>query len=117
MAKKIIFLVILVTFLSLVYSLSRQVYDALRSGARLDQEVEELVKLQQKNSELKEKLTRTQTVKFIEEQTRDKLNMARAGETVMIIPQERIDQIVNLEKERKVEILLNWQGWLKLFWH
>lgn len=117
MPGKITLFIFLVIFAVILYGLGKQIYEALQAGKRLDQEVEAVVKLQQKNAELKKKLTESESLAFIEEQARNKLQFARLGESVIIIPQEVIDRIIEAEKPVHVVQVPNWQGWLKLFWH
>ncbi|MCL5784073.1 MAG: septum formation initiator family protein [Patescibacteria group bacterium] len=115
MGKKVIFLGIAVLLLGLFYNLGKQVYDSLAVGGRIDQEKENLVKLQQQNVELKKRLSQVGTVQFIEEQARDKLNQARPGETVMVIPQEELSKVLGAQQKKIEQIIPNWQQWLKLF--
>lgn len=116
--RKIVFALIFLIILVIFYALGSQIYGSLRSGDRLNQEMEVLVSLQKKNMELKNKLNLVQSVGFIEEEARNKLNLAREGEMVLLISQKRIDQVLGAEKKQVEEIKIpNWQGWLKLFWH
>jgi len=118
MTKRALPIAILIVFLVLFYSLGKQIFDSLGSSYRLDQATDEVAALQKKNTELKKKLDEVDTPEFIEEQARDKLNLSKDGETVVIIPQNQIDQVLGTQK--KVEIIQQipyWQGWLKLFFH
>ena len=101
----------------LFYGLGRQLFSSLRGSRRLEMETEDLVKLQKKNLELKSKLAEVGSLRFIETQIRDKLNLSREGETVIIIPQEEIDKVLALEKKEEEVKIPNWQGWLRLLWH
>lgn len=115
--RKIIFILFFIILLGLFYALGSQIYDSLQSGKRLDMETEKLIKLQKRNSELKNKLAEVQSIGFIEKEARNKLNLAREGETVIIISQKEIDKVLGLEKKQTEEIKIpNWQGWLRLFW-
>jgi len=113
MAKKIIYILFIILTLGFFYNFGRQIYESLQSGSRFDREVEDLSKLQQKNFELKKRLEEVGSTQFIEEQARDKLNLSRSGETMMIIPQEEINKILEAGKPTPTP-LPNWQGWLKL---
>ena len=116
MFKKALIILSVIMLLGVFYSVGSQIYESLQVARRLDKETENLTKLQQKNEELKKRLTEVQGVGFIEQQARDKLNMTRPGETLVIIPQQQIDQVLSLEQEKKEEVIAYWQGWLKLFW-
>ncbi len=115
MGKKIIYFIAIAAVLFLFYSLSQQVYQSLRAGNRLDSEVETLAALQKKNSELKKQLLEVDSLQFIEKEARDKLNLSRPGETIVVIPEANIQKVLDSWQEKKVEIIPNWQGWLRLF--
>lgn len=117
MIKKSVFILIVLLVLTIFYSLARQIYESLQTGKRLDNQLEELSGLQHKNVELKKKLEKVQTPEFIEEQARNKLNLAKEGETVVIIPQEVLDKVLNLEQKAQGVKVPHWQGWLRLLWH
>lgn len=113
--KKALLIVLLVIFSIVIYNLARQIIFALQASSRLDQIAGKVAELQQKNSGLKKKLAETSSLSFIERQARDKLNLARPGETVIIIPDSEIDKILGVQTIAIPEATPNWQGWLKLF--
>lgn len=115
MIKKIILILFIVLFFGLFYSLGRQIYDSLQSGNRLEREMGDLVKLQEKNKQLRKQLETAGSLGSIEALARNKLNMARSGESVVIIPQKEIDKILGVREEVKERVLPYWQGWLRLF--
>jgi len=96
--------------------LLRQVISSLQGSTRIDQELSELYDLQKRNGELKMKLKEVQGLEFMERVARDGLGLSRSGETVFVISQEMINEIVKGWEEKKEVKLPNWQGWLKLFW-
>lgn len=116
MLKKLFLCLILVVFTVLIYSFSRQIYDSLKSGSRLDESADKLSRLQKQNSDLKKRLVEVESLQYIESQARDKLNQTRFNETLMIIAQKEIDQVLGLDKKASELKIPNWQGWLKLFW-
>lgn len=115
MIKKLAFLALIIIAGLVLLGFARQIYETLKVSQRLDDEVSELVKLQQKNTGLKKKLGEMDSIGFIESQARNKLNMARPNETVVIIPEETLNNILGVQKSVEIK-LSNWQGWLKLFW-
>lgn len=114
--KKLVIILTIVLLLGLFYSFGKQIYSSLQTGSRLDKEVGDLTKLQNKNAALKKRLSEVQGIQFVESQARDKLGLARAGETIVIIPQEEIDKVLQQSQVAKMVVLPNWQAWLKLFW-
>ena len=51
---------------------------------------------------------------FIEEQARNKLNLAKEGETIVILP-PNVEELVGWREENGPEELPNWQKWRNLF--
>lgn len=117
MIRKIILVAIILLVLGFAYNLLVQITKALRSGERLSTQAETVYKLEAKNKELKKKLSEIESPEFIEEQARDKLGLGRPGETVVIIPEEKLKLILGASQSAEEVRLFNWLGWLKVFWH
>lgn len=115
MVKKILVVLACLFTVGLLYSFGNQIIDSLKVSQRLRAETEELIGLQKKNEELKNKLTEVQSLGFLEKQARDKLNLARPNETIMVVPKEQLDKVLGVMEEKKQEVQAYWQGWLKLF--
>ena len=114
MIRKITLGLIILVILFIVYNLINQIIEATRSGERLSEAVDAVYKLEIKNKQLKNKLAQIQSQEFIEEEIRDKLGLSKKGETVVIIPEEKLKLV--LGASQAVEIRLpNWLGWLKVF--
>lgn len=109
--------IVLAIFISILilFGLFQQILKALQSGGILDQKAAELGKVQEENRKLKLKLEETENYQFIERVARDKLNLARENEVIVIIPQEKIDKIINSNRPLPEIKVPNWQGWFKLF--
>lgn len=116
MSKKIGFILLGAVFLILTWNLIGQILTTLKSSDRLKETIDKLHSLEVKNKELKEKLARVKTNEFVEQQARDKLGLVKEGETLIIIPKEKTEEILGKSKEGVEEKLPNWQGWLKLLW-
>lgn len=116
MLKKIVFILVIIIIIGVFYGLGKQIYESFQISGRLDSEVEEMVSLQKKNSQLKKNLDEVRSINYIEQQARDKLGWSRGGESVMIIPQEEISKVLGVKDEVQKVIEPYWQGWLKLFW-
>lgn len=115
MPKKISLIVFLLVALLIAYHLVFQIKEAVRSGERLGEAAQKLHELETRNRELKNKLSEIKSERFIEQQARDKLGLAKEGETVVIIPEEKIQQVLGASEGNSKERLPNWLGWLKLF--
>lgn len=117
MPKRISTAIIILLVIIAIFNLIRQISDALQASNRLDQAVNGLSKAQAENQALKDQLAQTKQYDFIEKEARNKLNLARPNETVVVVPQSAIDQVLNAEKVVPVVKIPYWQGWLKLIFH
>lgn len=117
MIRLISLLTVILIVALILFGLGRQIYLALQAGKRLDTAAEEVSNLQQQNRTLRERYTQAQKYDFIEEIARDKLNLAKSGETLIVIPERAINKVLNAQKQIPEVKLPNWQGWLKLFTH
>ncbi|PIS08798.1 hypothetical protein COT75_04945 [Candidatus Beckwithbacteria bacterium CG10_big_fil_rev_8_21_14_0_10_34_10] len=120
--KRLSLLVFFLSFI-LIINLSRDVWRLYNSEERITKSQENLAKLKEENRELEELNKHYQSDEFLEEQIRNKLQMAKKGETIIILPEEisqgRIStSYEGIKKdtfEGKEENKQNWQKWLELF--
>ena len=115
MIRKIIIGAVVLIVLVVAYNLLVQISDALRHGERLSSAAETVFKLEAKNRELKKKLSQVQSQQFIEEQARNKLGLGKAGETLVIIPDEKLKTVLGASNSAQEVRLPNWLGWWKVF--
>lgn len=115
MQKKLIYLILAVITIVITYSLIRQITSALKSGENLQQVVDDLHKMEIQNQELKKRLSQIELPEFIEKEARNKLGLVKMGETLVIIPQEKIDAILGKDKKQEEIKFPNPLGWLKVF--
>ena len=83
----------------------------------VQKEKEKIDKIRQENEELTAKIAQTQGAFYIEKQIRDKLGMAKAGESIVVLPEAEI--LRKLAPKVLVEENTlpdpNWKKWMKLF--
>ena len=114
MIKKIALGCIVLVILFVVYNLVNQIIEATRSGERLSEAADVVYKLETRNKQLKNKLSQIQSPQFLEEAIRNKLGMSKKGETVVVIPEEKLKSVMGARQAAEVR-LPNWLGWLKIF--
>lgn len=114
MIKKVALGLIILVVLVVAYNLVTQIKDAVKSGERLSQSADVVVTLEAKNKALKKKLTEIQSPDFIEEQIRNKLGLTKKGETVVVIPEDKMKLVLGASKSAQIR-LPNWLGWVKVF--
>jgi len=110
MAKKAIFIVVVIVFLIVINNLVHSIYDIWSKQDLLNQAQKELTKEESKNQKLKAELSYVQTQKFIEEEARNKLFLVKPGEQQVLIPNKSIET-----SKTQVKQTPNWQKWLNLF--
>lgn len=115
MLRKAIISSIIVIVLVIVFNLVTQIINSIKSGDRLSAQAEIVYNLEAKNRELKKKLTQIQSTQFIEEQARDKLGLSKSGETVVIIPEDKLKAVMVATQSAQITRLPNWLGWWKVF--
>jgi len=115
--KRQIRLVFIIIAVYLIISLCRNIWRLEKSKERIKEAETRREELEREREELAQKLRYLESDEFLEKQARDKLLMAKKGETVVILPEEiqEIAERVEVGVEEK-EIKENWRKWLKLFW-
>jgi cell division protein FtsB len=110
MAKKAIFIAVVIVLLVIINNLIHSTYDIWSKQDLLNQAQKELTKEESKNQKLKAALSYVQTQGFIEEEARNKLFLVKPGEQQVLMPNKV------LENQKKQEVQTpNWQRWLQLF--
>lgn len=113
--KTITILIIVLISFFIISALVRQILAALDAGNRFDLEVAEVSKLQEENKTLKNMLSEASQYDFIEEIARNKLNLSKPNETVVVVQKEAINELIRQNTKVEEIKLPNWQGWMKLF--
>jgi cell division protein FtsB len=105
-------------FLLMAVSLIRNILRVVESNKRIEKVQDRVEKLKKENEELEEKLAVTKSEEFIEKQLRDKLGLAKEGEIVIVLPDEKILETLAPGLEEEAETLPdpNWKKWLKMFY-
>lgn len=114
MKNKLLLLALVILGLCLIVSLSRDIINLIQKEKEIKKSQLEVEELEVKNEELEKQLEYVKSAEFIEKEAREKLGLAREGETIAILP-ENIEELVGAEKKEKEEELPNWKRWLKLF--
>jgi len=81
-----------------------------------------LEKTKSENERLKRELAEAQTPEYIEAQAREKLNMVKEGEKIVLMPNQSIgnagDLVLPLNEnngDNSQENIANWKKWWRLF--
>ncbi|MFC1727488.1 septum formation initiator family protein [Patescibacteria group bacterium] len=120
MKRKIISLVVILVGIGLIFSLSRSIWRLLKAGDRIRLAQQQAKDLEEESLELREKKEYYQSEIFVEGEARNKLNLSKEGETVVVLP-ENLEELVEQEKysgnssQLNPEALPSWQQWWHLF--
>lgn len=112
-ANKIVKVVIVVVGIGLIFSLSRNIYRLLKAGEQVQKAQLQLEETEKEYQALFEKKEYYQSEEFIEQEARNRLNLGKPGETVVILP-PNVGELEEIASNVAPE-LPNWQRWLKLF--
>lgn len=115
MRKKLISGLIIFISLYLIVSLSREILELIRKEEVIEKEQLKLEELKVENQILSEKLEYFQSEEFVEKEAREKLGLAKEGETIVILPEGFENIMESNQPEEKIAETPNWQQWLKLF--
>lgn len=116
--KTLSFFLLILSF-TLIINLVRDIWRLTQIEKRTVQVEENLELIKKENQELQQTKEHYQSEEFLEEQIRNRLQMNKPGETVLILPEELVEERpeksplsdIGENKEGKS----NWQKWLELF--
>jgi cell division protein FtsB len=116
-AKKLIGIATWVLVLFLIISTVKNIGRVGSINSAVQKEKEKIEKMKEENVRLEAEIAQTQGEAFIEKQIRNKLGLAKVGESVVILPSSEI--LIKLAPQMPVEQNFlpdpNWKKWMKLF--
>lgn len=112
MGRKLVTPLILIIGLYLIVSFSRSIWSLWQKTERIKEAQKSAKDVQIKSEELKKELEFVQTPAYIEKMAREKLNLAKPGETIVILPPISLE---DSEKNSSPPPLPNWKKWWGLF--
>lgn len=119
MRNRFVYTLLLIIGIYLIVSLSRSIYLFWSKRDVLRQAEEKVQKEMKKNKELAQQLYQVRSSEFIEQQARDKLNLAKPQETVVVVPPKLVSELATYSgtiSAQNKEEEPNWKKWWKLFW-
>ena len=108
--RKFLNFIITVLGIILIANLVRSIAGLWQKGEIIKDYEKRLLDAQGRNEEIKKNLARLQSPEYIEKQAREKLNLGKEKEYVVILP-----AITPSPSPPLAENLPNWQRWLRLF--
>ena len=115
--NKITGYVLWVLILLLSLSLVRNISISARIKAAIAAEKAKVAKMEDDNKSLESQIAQTQSGLYIEKQIRDKLGLVKAGEAIVVLPDEETLKKLAPPEAADSQVLPdpNWQKWIKLF--
>ena len=107
-------IIIIIAGISLIVNLSKDIMRLLRSGDELKLAEQKVIELEEERVLLKEKKEYYQSEEFVEEVARNKLNMSKEGETIVILPED-VQGILGTKNSQMPEFIPSWKQWINLF--
>lgn len=113
MRNKLLNWIFIIIFIVLTFNLISSWWRLYQKGDVIKEAEMKLELSREKQEELKRSLAKTKSSEFIEKQAREKLNLSREGEVVLLLPP--ITPIIEVSPTPQ-ENLPNWKKWVRLFW-
>jgi len=113
--KKFEWILVLLAFY-IIFSLSRSMWEFFGVSEKLDEVGEELVAEKKRSIRIEAETEQATSEAYIEKVARDKLNMQKEGETVVILPDDsfQLSEPGSREDEQGERGGPNWQKWWEL---
>ncbi len=100
-----------------IVSLVKSLVGFTQTRERFDSAEKEVAKLEQEGAQLQSQLQLEDESYVTEEQLRNSLGLSKAGESVVIIPEDLL--VETLQKNQEVSVqneeVAHWQKWMRLF--
>ena len=112
--KKPIRILIIIIGIALIVSLSRSILKMFKARDELRLAEQKIEELQKEAASLTVKKEFYQSEEFIEQEARNKLNMVKEGEIVVVLP-PNLKEILGEKENQPQASLPNWRQWLNLF--
>jgi cell division protein FtsB len=116
--RKLAVLPLFLLALYLIFHLSRSIWVTYRRTDRLSDLRQEITQLEGEKERLESERARRQTAAYVEEEARNRLNMVREGERMVVFPGTPKDAELNAEERRNSPAprpKANWRKWVK-YW-
>lgn len=104
-------IVLFFLFFFIVFSLTKNIFDYKNKISFFQQLKSEFVNETEKNKKLKAELAKTNDYYYLEKNIREKLNLVKPNEIVVILPKTEPQKVKNKETIRKP----TYTQWLELF--
>ena len=110
--KRILFFIVVIASLVIINNLIHSIYNLSQKKDLITKTQDQLQQAREENAKLKKLLSTSGTTQFVEKEARDKLQMVKPGEEIVIVPSVTPEPAgTNTGQGRRPY----WQQWLNLF--
>ncbi len=113
--SKLFRLIIFIASLLVIVTLPQSIYSLWKKRDIVSERKLVFERIKSENERLKRELAEAQTPQYIEEQAREKLNMVKEGEKIVLMPKSQISMTNDQLNQDKEEQTPNWKRWWRLF--
>lgn len=114
-SRRMVRFIVIVVSIVIVINLSRSIWDLWRRRDVLGERQEVLRRAEEENKRLQSELEYAQSPEFIEQEARNRLGLGREGETVILMPNDKLQMTNEKTEDKTVGTLPNWKKWWRLF--
>jgi len=111
--KRLISILFLLIGIFLLGNLAQGIFDAWRGRERIQKMRQDLQEIARENETLQQEIQYYQSDEFVEKEAREKLNLVRPGETVIIVPEEALKKEES-ERIKQTRAEPVWSQWTAL---
>lgn len=104
------YLVIIIGII-LIINTVKAISDAWRAGDRVEFRAQKISQLERENEKIKQKIAEVESPEYLEQIARDKLNLSKPGEILIILPK---DYLASTSAELQTDNRKNWEKWRDL---
>jgi cell division protein FtsB len=112
--NKLIQTLIIIVGVGLIVNLSRNIIKLLKSAEEMKLAEQRIEKLEKEAQNLAQKKEFYESEAFVEQEARDKLNMVKEGETMVVLP-PNIKEVLGEKENLPSTPQPCWRQWLDLF--
>lgn len=112
MRRNLLLILAIIVSVILVVNGTKRIMTFRSNSQKVEEAATKLERLRSENEALKKELDYKKSQEFAESEIRNKLGLAKEGETVVIVPKDDRDkqQVISNKKDEKA----NWQKWRDL---
>lgn len=110
-----LFIIVIIASVFIINNLVRSIYTLWQKQHLLGKAQKELLEEKKRNETLKKQIKVVESKEFVEKEARDKLFLAKPGESQIILPQSKTATSEASSKASSSSTEPNWKQWWNIF--